>query len=176
MRKNILASAALALLLATGAASAAVIVDQTEVVFTVDNACSFNVGESQINANAGAVNDGSGFVSYQSGANHVGMMSVVCSTGVPYTIQTDAAVGGNIALTGDTTGGSVPTFVYQGPQFSGVPFGSLANGEHYSGTANGQLQDVQYSVAINSLDGGNTSLPIPVADTYRRTIMWTFSH
>ncbi|WP_152597772.1 hypothetical protein [Novilysobacter arseniciresistens] len=175
MKMKLLASAALVMLAVAGSASAAEILDQTEVVFTVDPTCAFSVLDSSLQGSAGAFDDGSGFISVAGGMNSSGVMNAVCSTGVSYTIATNAAVGGDIALTGDNTAGIVPAFIYQGEQFSGVPFGSVANGEHYSGVANGEVQAITYNVAVNSLDGGSTTLAIPVADTYRSTVQWTFS-
>lgn len=150
-----------------GAASAQSATAMTEINVTVDNSCSIETPESQIFGHLGLSNDGSGYVS-----GYGTSISVACNLGLPYSVETNAGANGVLTLDGQETGGSLPVRVSL--QDNGAPFGSISNGEELSSVGTGEPQSVGIDVDFND-DGSQMILPVPAADNYGGTLVYTVS-
>lgn len=163
MRKTLLASAATAIILAAGVASADEITANVELELTVDAACAMSATEFIQASLVGAfLEDGSPTIGSSAVGN--GFIQVACNAGLPYTLETNAGPQGAITLVGDSTGVSIPGAMLIGPV--NTPFGNQANGEAYAAVGDGQFQMHPFQVQFNRDYSGNF-FPVPAADTYR---------
>jgi spore coat protein U-like protein len=179
MRKNtsLLASAVttvMASILAMGSASATQLTDTAEVIFEVEATCAFDVAQDMFRGQSDMAS-GSGAVEIGSGMGFGGSLQIVCSSGVPYTIETDANASGSFSLVGDNTSNAIPGWIRHTAYGAPVAFGTLANNEHIAGVANGDAQTYQFSIDVNKTESG-AYLPIPVADIYRHTLTFTATY
>lgn len=173
MRKTLLASATAALMLAAGAASAQSISHDVQLEVLVETSCAFTVAENYVGSQIDGFSAIDGGISAANGASAQGSMTIACNTGMPYTIETNADANGLLTLTGQNTGGTIPARIFQGGDNTTV-FGSVANGEEWSGVGNGDLQDMTYVVYFND-DGSEQYLPVPAVDTYGTVLSLTAS-
>lgn len=182
MRINILAVATAAALVmgVVGSASAATLSDSVQLTYNVEPTCTFDAIDTSID---GSIYNDPEFGILQSNA-FMGTLSVMCNQGTAYTIETDAAAGGLVNLVGDNTAGTVPAYLFQGEQLvdgEGNPyydtaFSTDANGEAIHGVATGNFDNLNYQVSFNSDASGTVMLPVPVADTYRATVNFTYTY
>lgn len=148
MRKNILACVLAASVLAfgvVGAASAGTVNDNFTITLTVDAMCSIDQAAGDINMvhNAASGTAGSG----------VTALGITCSQDLPYTVEVDSNVGGNIVLTDASTmktvGATLKFNDYSTGTYNPILWGSVANGEAFSDIGTGVRKDFSIDVVYD---------------------------
>lgn len=165
MRNTLLASAIAPLLLAAGFASAGENTANVELEFTVESSCYLYADELVAASTDGFTGHGGGVMSAGTTGSGDVLMDFACNAGLPFTLETNADVGGMYELVGDSTGTTVPVRIVFNDAEE-LPFGSVANGEARSFVGTGQVEQMNVGVYFNE-DASGTPQPLPAVDIYR---------
>lgn len=178
MRKLSLASAIAAACLFTAfTASAADVSTSVDVEILVQNECAIgNQGMDLLDFEMGGFYLSGNNVFQPGTRTQTAGIVFGCNTGVPFTIETNTGPQGTFALT-SAEGATIPAQVLIGSDhYDGIPFGTVANGEHFSAVATGERESLEYVVAVNYVPGSFDPLPAPAAGNYDYTLTFTLNY